>query len=65
MIADVLESIVNVLIDDGIRVVGLAVLKVITFGRYKSAGPSSLLVEGGVGLLAIAAALAAVVKLVW
>lgn len=65
MIADVLEDVVRVLIENGIRVVGLAVLKVITFGRYKSAGSSSLLVEGGVGLLAIAAALAAVVKSVW
>ncbi len=65
MIADVLESIVRVTIEDGIRVVGLFVLKILTFGRYRSAGSSTLLVEGGVGLLTIAAVLALLVSWVW
>jgi len=65
MIADVLESIVRIAIDDGIRVVGLVVLKILTFGRYRSGGSSTLLVEGAVGLVAIAAVIAALLRWMW
>ena len=43
------------LIEDGIQVLGIGILKAVTFGRYKTAGSSSLLLEGGIGLLFIAA----------
>jgi hypothetical protein len=65
VIADVLEDIVRVLIEDGVRVVGLVVLKVITLGRYRSGGRSMLLVEGAIGLVAIAGALGVVMRWVW
>ena len=65
MIADVLEDVVRILIEDGIRAVGIVVLKIVTFGRYRSEGQSTWLVEGGVGLLVIAAILAAVLRWMW
>ena len=65
MIADVLEDVVRFLIEDGIRAVGIGVLKIVTFGRYRSAGQSTWLVEGGVGLAMIAAALVAIARWVW
>jgi hypothetical protein len=63
LIADFPEGIIRVAIEDGIRVVGLLVLKLVTVGRYRSEGRSTLLVEGAVGLLAIAAGSLAV--LMW
>ena len=65
MIADVLEGIVRVAIEDGIRVIGRVVLKTATFGRYRGGGNSTLLVEGAIGLVTVAAALAPVVRWVW
>ena len=65
MIADLLEDVVRVTIEDGIRVVGVGVLKVVTFGRYRSAGQSALLFEGAVGLTAIAAVAAGFVWWMW
>jgi hypothetical protein len=63
LIADFPEGIIRVAIEDGIRVVGLLVLKLVTVGWYRSEGRSTLLVEGAVGLLAIAAGSLAV--LMW
>ena len=65
MIADLLEDVVRITIEDGIRVVGVGVLKVATFGRYRSAGHSALLVEGAIGLAAIAAVATGLVWWVW
>jgi hypothetical protein len=65
LIADLLEDVVRLVIEDGIRAVGAGVLKVVTFGRYKGVGQSALLVEGGIGLLVIAAALVAVIRWMW
>jgi hypothetical protein len=62
LIADVLEDVVRLVIEDGIRAVGVGALKVVTFGRYRSDG-RSWLVEGGIGLVVIAAAVAAL--LMW
>jgi hypothetical protein len=45
------------LIGEAIRAAGWILLKLATAGRYKSAGSSTLLVEGGVGLAAIGGAL--------
>ena len=44
------------MLEDLIRGIGWAVLKVFTVGRYTSAGPSAELVEGTVGLLVLAGA---------
>lgn len=65
MIVDVLEDVARFLIEDGIRAVGIVVLKIVTFGRYRSEGPSTWLLEGGVGLLVIAAILVAVLRWMW
>jgi hypothetical protein len=43
-------------IEDLVRLVGWVLLKLITVGKYKSDGRSSLLFEGTVGLLVMAAA---------
>ena len=49
-----MDSVVEWVIQDGIRWLGVVVLKVMTFGRYRSA-ESRLLIEGGTGLVFIAA----------
>ena len=41
------------LIEDGIQLLGIGILKTVTFGRYRTAGSSGLLLEGGTGLLLI------------
>jgi hypothetical protein len=43
------------LIEESVRAVGWATLKTITAGRYKSSAGTELLLEGGIGLLVIAA----------
>jgi hypothetical protein len=65
LIADVLEDVVRLVIEDGIRAVGLVVLKIVTLGCYRSAGRSTWIVEGGIGLLVIAAVIAAFLHWVW
>ena len=47
------------LLEDVIRLLGWTVLKAVTLGRYKSSDASSVLLEGGVGLSVIAAAMCA------
>ena len=47
-------SEVQGLVEEGIRLVGIAALKLITLGRYRS-DPKSVVAEGGFGLLLIAA----------
>jgi hypothetical protein len=44
------------LIEASVRVIGVAVLKLLSFGRYKSE-PDALLLEGGVGLAVVAVAI--------
>jgi hypothetical protein len=44
------------LIEASVRVIGVAVLKLLSFGRYKSE-PDVLLLEGGVGLAVVAVAI--------
>ena len=43
------------LIESAVRFVGWLVLKIVTLGYYRSRGQRDLLVEGAVGLVAIAA----------
>jgi hypothetical protein len=50
-----IQDIVEVVLQESIRTIGVMVLKVITLGRYRSRGPEDLLVEGGVGLLTLVA----------
>jgi hypothetical protein len=50
------------LIETVVRFVGWLVLTVVTLGRYRSRGQRDLLVEGAIGLLSIALALAAVYR---
>ena len=42
------------LLEEGVRLVGIGALKLVTFGRYRS-DKHSLVAEGGLGLLLIAA----------
>jgi hypothetical protein len=48
-----LQVIVEGMLYEVPRVVGWAVLKLITLGRYRGSGPEDILVEGGIGLAAI------------
>jgi hypothetical protein len=43
-----------VLIEDAIRGIGVAVLWLLSLGRYRPDGQGGLLLEGAVGLLAVA-----------
>jgi hypothetical protein len=49
------EAFVHVMLDSGLQAIGWAVLKVVTFGRYKGFQPEDILLEGSVGLATIAA----------
>ena len=50
-----LQSLVETIIESGLQVIGWAVLKSITFGRYRGFQPADTLREGAVGLAALAA----------
>lgn len=50
-----LQLIIEAVIDTGLRAIGWAVLKVVTFGRYTGFRPEDTLREGSVGLATIAA----------
>ena len=50
-----LQSLVETIIEYGVQAVGWAVLKGITFGRYRGFQPKDILREGAVGLAAVAA----------
>jgi hypothetical protein len=49
--------IIETLLDLVLRSIGWAVLKIVTLGRYRGWGRDDLLVEGAVGLSAIALAI--------
>lgn len=56
-----MTEVVTTIIEEGVRGVGLAVLKLVTLGRYRlGSGEPQRLVEGAVGLVVIAAVLAAI-----
>lgn len=44
-----LDALAWVVIDGGLQSIGWAVLKVITFGRYRSVQPDNMLFEGLLG----------------
>jgi hypothetical protein len=50
-----LQYIVEVVIQESIRAIGVTVLKIVTLGRYRSRGAQDLLLEGGVGVLTLIA----------
>jgi hypothetical protein len=49
-----LQAIAECVIDYGLQGVGWAVLKMVTFGRYRGFRTQDLLVEGSVGVLTLA-----------
>jgi hypothetical protein len=57
MAADAGGDMVQELLEVLIRGVGWTVLKVVTLGRYRSAGRDALLFEGAIGLVAVGALL--------
>ncbi len=57
VLVDVAETLVELILRDGLRAIGWVTLKVVTFGIYKSSYAESDIPEGAVGLLVIAAAL--------
>jgi hypothetical protein len=50
-----LQSIIETIVESGLRVVGWAVLKSLTFGRYRGFQPGDTVREGAVGLAVLAA----------
>jgi hypothetical protein len=52
-----LQVIVEGLVDFGLQAIGWAVLKVVTFGRYRGFRPEDVLIEGLVGFATVAAVL--------
>jgi hypothetical protein len=51
-----LQSLVEVIIESGLQAVGWAVLKVLTFGRYRGFQTEDMLREGALGLLTLGVA---------
>jgi hypothetical protein len=49
-----LECFFGVVIEGGLRTIGWAVLKVVTFGRYRGFKPDDLVLEGSVGVASLA-----------
>jgi hypothetical protein len=49
-----LEFFFGVVIDSGLRAIGWAVLKVVTFGRYRGFQPEHILREGSLGFATVA-----------
>lgn len=50
-----LQSLVETILESGLQAIGWAVLKCISFGRYRGFGAQDTLREGAVGLAALAA----------
>jgi hypothetical protein len=50
-----LQGIVEILIEGGLRTVGWAALKIVTLGRYRGFQSDDLVVEGAVGLATLLA----------
>jgi hypothetical protein len=50
-----LQSLIETIIESGLQAIGWAVLKVVTFGRYRGFQPEDMVREGAVGLAALAA----------
>jgi hypothetical protein len=50
-----LQFVAETIIDTGMQAVGWAVLKGITFGRYRGFRPEDILFEGTVGFVVLAA----------
>lgn len=52
-----MSEFITTILEGGIRLVGLAVLKSVTLGRYRSGGEPARLVEGAIGIGVIAVVL--------
>lgn len=50
-----LESLAGIVIDSGLQTVGWAVMKAVTFGRYRGFQPEDILFEGTLGFVTLAA----------
>lgn len=50
-----MSEVITTILEEGIRLIGLATLKVVTIGRYRTGGEPARLVEGatGVGVIAV------------
>jgi hypothetical protein len=49
-----LELFFSVVIDSGLRAIGWAVLKVVTFGRYRGFQPEDIVLEASLGFATVA-----------
>jgi hypothetical protein len=56
MLQIMLQFVIEVVFEGGLRVVGWAAMKVITFGRYRGFQPEDMHLEGFAGLCVIAVA---------
>ncbi|HQX82446.1 MAG TPA: hypothetical protein PKW63_11855 [Vicinamibacterales bacterium] len=50
-----LESLAAIVIDSGLQTVGWAVMKAVTFGRYRGFQPEDILFEGTLGFVTLVA----------
>ena len=50
-----LESLAAIVIDSGLQTVGGAVMKAVTFGRYRGFQPEDILFEGTLGFVTLVA----------
>lgn len=55
-----LETLAGIVIDSGLQVTGWAVMKGITFGRYRGFQPEDVLFEGLLGFATLAIAVSCV-----
>lgn len=50
-----LELFFEVVVSSGLQAIGWAVLKVVTFGRYRGFQPENIFLEGSLGFVTLAA----------
>ena len=48
-----IQSIIEVIIENGFQAIGWAVLKIVTLGRYRGFTPDDMLLEGALGLATV------------
>jgi hypothetical protein len=60
-----LESLAAIVLDSGLQTVGWAVMKAVTFGRYRGFQPEDILFEGTLGFVTLAAVGCGVYRLIF
>jgi len=52
-----MSEVITTILEEGIRLIGLAVLKILSLGRYRGGGEPARLVESAIGIGVIAVVL--------